>query len=169
MTLDTEQFWRFLQAENAHEAHHLLDAASPGSSSEERFTIAHLRSAALRREGRFAEAIDILRSSRSDFPCQTVSHDGVARLLEHMGRRNEAISELRSAPFESEKDNFPLLVADARFLLLYLLSRAGQSTNDPRIEEFDDDYETMVPSARHVNAEFVSKRDLQGLVDRLSD
>lgn len=167
--LDPETFWLFLRAGNTHEAHNVLDAASPGSSSEDRFTIAHLRSAALRREGRFAEAVGILRSSRADFPCQTVSHDGVARLLEHMGRRDEAISELRSAPFESERDSFPLLVADARFLLLYLLSRAGQSTTDPSIEEFADDFETMVPNAHHVNAEFVSKKDLQDLIDRLSD
>lgn len=166
--LDRNAFWQLLQASNTHKAHELLDAASPGISSEDRFLIAHLRSAALRRERRFAEAIATLRSSRSDFPCQTVSHDGSARLLEYIGRRDEAVAELRCAPFELEGERFPLLVTDARFFLLYLLARAGVSATDPCIDEFPEDYESMVPNGDHVNAAIISKRDLKKLLAQQS-
>lgn len=166
--LDEDEFWRHIQAGNWHEAHELLDAASSDPSPGSTFIVAHLRSATLKREGRFDEAIRVLRGSRSDFPCQTLSHDGAARLLERTGRRDEAIAELRCAPFESEREQFPLLVTDARFFLLYLLAKSGMAGSDPDIHEFPEDYESVVPDPEHVIGEFVTKADLQRLLNQRS-
>ena len=162
--LDEKSAYRLLQASATDQLHRKLDAMQPGETPEDRFQIAHWRAAAFARERRFPEALDLLRRTRSDFPCRTVAHDEAARILEHLGRRGEAIEELRAAPFDEEAECFPELVKDAKFVLLYLLCRAGIKSVSPSLDEFDDEYRSVLPTERHCYAEHLSTSDLRAIL-----
>lgn len=135
--------------------HKRLDEAEPGSSREERLTIAHWRSGVLQRQGRYQEALGVVDARRGEFFTQCGILSERATILCLMGRFAEALDTLRGAPFGEEIDTFPGMTYEAIFLYCWLLKGNGRQPPPNLIAALPDDFETMLYDNR-----FVSKADL---------
>ena len=160
MSLDYDTVFDLVRSGQADELHRRLDAElEDDPSPERRHSIAHWRSYAFRREKRYAEGLEHLRRDRDDFFCKTSAYSEAAELLDLLGRNAEAQAELEQAPFEAEAERFPVLVADARFMLLLIKVRGGYRPSDQDLDAFPDDFGTVILPGRPFK-----KKDLLALL-----
>lgn len=162
MALDDETVFGLLRSGQADELHRRLDQELEADPSrEQRHAIAHWRSHAFRQEKRFEDGLDHLRRDREDFLCKTSAYSEAAELLDALGRNDEAQAELEQAPFDVEAERFPVLVADARFMLLLMKVRGGYRPSDQELDIFPDDFGTVILPGHPFK-----KSDLLALIDR---
>ena len=119
----------------------------------------HWRIAALERQQRHGEALNLLRGNAAIYDCRCYVQHKSARLLLRLGRDQEALHELSKAPFEAEMTPFYGLAIDAKFFYLYLLAKQGDPAVKKRLSDIPDDY-------RHVtmDRDFLTKPDIMALL-----
>ena len=160
MALDDQTVFGLLRSGQADELYRRLDAELEADPSlERRHLIAHWRSHAFVETRRYEDGVDHLRRCRDNFFCKTSAHSEAAELLDWLGRNAEAQAELEPAPFAAEAERFPVLVADARFMLLLIKVRGGYCPSDQELDAFPDDFGTVILPGRPF-----MKNDLLALV-----
>ena len=137
----------------------LDDARKRAINADDLKSETYWRVAALGREGRYQEAIQLLRDNASRFNSQSSVHHELASFLVKLGHEQDALEELKKAPIEEEMGEFYGLAIDAKFFLLYLLAKNGDRSVRDRLNEIPDDY-------RHITmgGKFLTKNDIAALL-----
>lgn len=149
MSFDHDTLFRLTRSGDFEKAHQWLDEQSQGdSSSETRNMVAHGRTHVLYSQKRLEDAINYIQKNRDDFLCKTSAYAEVAELMDLLGRNAEAQAELEKAPFEAEAERYPVLVADARFMLLLIKVRGGYRPSDIELDMFPDHFGTVILPGR---------------------
>jgi tetratricopeptide (TPR) repeat protein len=138
---DIKRLQSLMRRQDWTSAYALLDQVRDGAATREDIASeAHWRAAALGREQRFAEAIELLREKARFFGSQCLVNHNIANCLSKLGRDEEAVQELKKAPIEEEMGSFYGLAIDAKFFLFYLLAKNGDASVEERLSEIPDDY-----------------------------
>ena len=160
--IDTDRFKDLADREDWTSLYAMLDEArGMAASREDVRSEIHWRVAALERQQRHGEVLDLLRSNANiyDFLCY-VQHKS-CRLLLRLGRDQEALHELSKAPFKMEMTSFYGLAIDATFFYLYLLAKQGDPSVNERLSEIPDDYQHIT-----MDREFLGKPDIVALLKK---
>lgn len=147
--------------EDWNSVYSLLDRAKSQAVTREDFSReAYWRAVAFERQGRFEEALDLLRRNASLFNCQCLVQKMLASILVKLGHYRQALEELSKAPIEEEMQAFYGSAIDAKFLYFYLLAKCGDRFIQDRLAEIPDDY-------RHfAGGKFLTKPDIVALMNR---
>ncbi|MDR3407064.1 MAG: hypothetical protein P4L68_01035 [Methylovirgula sp.] len=139
----------------------LDDARDQAITREDKARETYWRSIALKNQGRYQEAIDLLRKDGTLFNSQCLPLKIIAEVLERMGDDQGALRELSMAPIEQEMEDFYGLAIDTKFLYFYLLAKIGDRSVLNRLSEIPDDY-------RHITmgGKFLTKADVVALLNR---
>lgn len=160
LMIDFDKFNELARREDWHALHAMLDdARARAITADDVRREVYWRVAALRQQGHYQEAFDLLREKEHTSNSKCRMHHGLARLLLKLGRDQEAIDELSKAPFEAEMTSFYGLATDAKFLYLYLLAKQGDSSVRGRLNEIPGDYEYVT-----TDVEFLTKADIVALL-----
>jgi tetratricopeptide (TPR) repeat protein len=154
MAIDEEMF-ALLKSNNWQACHRRIDAEGRGDTREQRVSIALWRAAILEREKRYDEALRTLDAIRDEAFTRNGFLWERADVLCRMGKFEEALDTLRSAPFGAELDAFPALTYEAIFLYCYLLKRSNREPPPNLLAALPGDFRTMLYDGR-----FVSKADI---------
>ena len=119
------------------------------------------RAIALQRQERYDDALAFLRENASLFNCQCLLHQMIARSLDKLGRSEDALAEMKSAPIDQDMNDFYGLAMDAKFFYFYLLAKSGDQSVLNKLSEIPDDY-------RHITmaGKFLTKADIISLLNR---
>ena len=154
--IDTDRFKYLADRRDWPQLYAMLDdACSKATSRDDVRSEAHWRVAALERQQRYSEALDLLRSNANIYNSQSYVQHQSARLLLRLGHEKEALDALSKAPFDSEMKSFYGLAIDAKFLYVYLLAKHGDRSAEMRLPEIPDDYQYVTK-----NGEFIAKSDI---------
>lgn len=137
----------------------LDDARKNASTPDDVRREIHWRCVALERQGRYQEALELVRDKAQLFNSQCGVKQRQAALLLKLGRNQEALTTLESAPFEAEMPTFYGLALDAKFSYFYLLAQQGDPSVRARLAEIPDDYRHMT-----MDIEFLTKADILALL-----
>lgn len=162
--LNDDEIFRLQRAGKSHQIHERLDAALPGGTAEDRHNIAHWRTSTLLHERRYQDALDHLQRSKNDYGCKTLVHHKKAGILDLLGRDNEAISELRSAPIAAEREKYGALVLEAKFYLIYLMAKNNLEIEQSSLDEIPDGHISVLPSETSLHGAQISKEDLKEMI-----
>ena len=139
--IDFDRYAALSNREDWDAVHTLLDdARAKAVTAADRSSETYLHVAALKRQQRYGEALDLLRSEGHFYNSQSLAQHDTAHVLHKLGREQDALDVLSKAPYETEMTSFPLLAMDAKFFHLFLLAKAGDSSVKARLGEFPDDY-----------------------------
>ncbi len=158
--LARDEIHRLFRQGDIAEVHRQLDAAMPGETPNDQHSIASWRAWALMREERYDEALDHLSKNREDFGSKTDVHHTRASIFDVLGRDDEALHELRTAPFETEKEKYGPLVTDAKFYLLHFMAKRKMPIDPAALDEIPDGYRSILPQGQRIYGVHVSKQDL---------
>lgn len=136
-----EDVFALVKTKDWQACHRRIDE-EPDDTREARVSIAGWRSYIFEREGRYEEALRITDASRDDVFTQCGYLFDRARILQCMGKTDEAIASLRQAPFGAEIDTFPGMTYEAIFLYCYLLKQVGCEPPPNLLEALPDDFGT---------------------------
>jgi thioredoxin-like negative regulator of GroEL len=156
------QLQKLMAADDWSAVYALLDRVqSQATTREDKARETYWRSTALIDQGRYLEAIDLLRKDGELFNCQCLPRKIIAEVLDKTGDDQGALQELRAAPIEQDmKDHYGLAI-DTKFLYFYLLAKTGDRSVLNRLSEIPDDY-------RHITmgGKFQTKADIVALLNR---
>ncbi len=142
----------------------LLDSARDHAvTQEDKASEIYWRTMALIKQGRYQEAIDLLRKDGALFNSQCLPLKIIAEILDKIGDDQGALRELSGAPIEQEMEDFYGLAIDTKFLYFYLLAKTGDRSVRNKLSEIPDDYRHITMSGK-----FLTKEDLVALLDRAS-
>ena len=160
--IDSKKFEDFARSEEWEALYAMLDDARDNAATADDIgSELHWRIAALKRQERYQDALDLLREKARAYNSQSLAQHQFARVLLKLGRDQEAVDELSKAPFEAEMTSFYGLATDAKFLYLYLLAKQGDPSVRERLNEIPDDYEYVT-----TDVEFLTKADIVALLER---
>ena len=132
-------------------AHAMLDENELADPNEA--TVAYWRAVTLRDEGRPQDALQYLADNLHRFECKAGVYHKRAELFHQLGNNVAALAEIAKAPFDSEIEEHPALVMDAKFFRLYLLAKAGLPISPEQWAEIPDDYISLMPEGVRVSKE----------------
>lgn len=165
MMLNDDEVFRLQRAGKTRNIHEQLDAALPSATAEARRKIAHWRTSTLLYEKRYSEALDHLQQNSCDYNCKTLVHHERASILDLLGRGEDALRELRSAPIAAETERYRALVLDAKFFLLYLMAKNNIAIEQSSLDAIPDDHISILPSETSLYGAHVSKDDLKAMIE----
>ncbi len=158
--IDTEKFRDLANGKDWTSLYAMLDdARSTAVSRDDVRSEVHWRIAALERQQRYGEALDLLRSNTAIYNSQSYVRHQSARLLLQLGRDKDALDELSKAPFEAEMTSYYGLAMDAKFCYFYLLAKHSDPLLKARLSEIPEDYQYITK-----NGEFITKPDIAALL-----
>lgn len=148
----------FIKAEDWDGAHEALDDLQKTNVSQN--SIAHWRACIFESEGRYADALAFMQKNAGKFNCQSSVHNRIARLLDWMGRDDEALVEINKAPIEAEYKKYPGLAIEARFFQLYLYVKNRRPVERKYLNDIPDDCGIMT-----VDLQWFTKQDLLRMIE----
>ena len=159
--IDFDRYATLSNREDWEAVHALLDdARAKAATADDRSREIYLRVAALKRQHRYGEALDLLRSGGHLYNSQSLAQHDTAHVLLKLGCEQDALNVLSKAPYETEMTSFPLLAMDAKFFHLLLLAKGGDSSVKARLGEIPDDYLHVT-----MDGDLVRKSDIIALQD----
>ena len=153
-----DKFFALYRTGDLAACNRLLDEHSPGRDQEGRHSIAYWRAVLLDREGRPAEALDVLNAASADFNCRSGFTLQQAQLLRNLGRIPDAIATLEAAPIMQEVATFPGLAWEAAYFCCYLIVKQGDAPPRDLLDLIPDDFETMLDGQFLAKSNLVSGR-----------
>jgi hypothetical protein len=149
MAFDEDMF-ALLKTHDWQACHRRIDKEEPATDQQARFSITYWRSAVLKWQGRYDDALRVLDAGRADVFTQCGYLYRRAELLCKMGKFADAVETLRNAPFGAEIDTFPALTYEAIFLYCYLLKRSGREPPPKLVAALPEDFVTQTWDGKKV-------------------
>lgn len=139
--IDRKKYLALSKQEDWTAVHALLDgerenAVTPEDISQETY----FRVDALKRQGRYSEALQILGEKGHLYNSQSLAQHDQARVLLKLGLVQEALNVMNGAAYEVEMASNPILAMDAKFFHVTLLAASGDPSARDRLNEIPDDY-----------------------------
>ncbi|WP_158810108.1 hypothetical protein [Beijerinckia sp. L45] len=158
--IDVDRFNELARSEDWDGLTAMLDGARDTAlSSDDVKREVHWRGVALERQGRYEDALNLIRDKAQLFNSKCGVQQRQAALLLKLGRDQEALSALETAPFEAEMPTFYGLALDAKFSYFHLLAQQGDPSVRERLAEIPDDYRHMT-----MDIESMTKADILALL-----